>query len=97
MRRFEMDGKQYIYLDTTEQADELVSDQAIEETLGWFEEQRGVPGNDFLDRLIKAYGEPSYDFEKHRYGLGFDLDSYDNDAARSILRRARRIKKEQEG
>lgn len=95
MRRFKHDDKEYVYLDTEEQANELITDVMIEETLGWFEDEKGVPGEEFIDRLCDNEGPPHYDTEKHRYGLGFDMDSYDNDAARSILRRARRIKKEQ--
>lgn len=91
MRRFEHDGEQYVYLDTKEQADELVSDELIEEVLGWFHDRKGVPANAFIDKLCDTYGRPYGDKK-----LGFDIDNYDNAASRSILSRARRIKKEQE-
>jgi hypothetical protein len=82
-----MTDRIYTVLQTAEQADEYVTDQYIEETLGWFEDKRGVPTEDFIDRLCDeqgAYADQPY-----------DLDNYDNDAARRILSRARRIKREQ--
>ena len=93
MRRFVHDGKLYIYLDTKEQAEEFVPDKTVEEVLGWFEDERGVPTEEFLDQLVKDYGTPPFN-DNHK--LGFDLDSYDNEATRNILSRARKIKKEQE-
>jgi hypothetical protein len=55
---------------------------AIAETLEWFD---GEPlrAEAFIDRLCDTYG-----------GDDFDLESYDNDAARLIMRMARSMRRE---
>lgn len=55
----------------------------IESAVEWFNDERSMPTEDFIDRLCKTYG-----------GSEYDLESYDNDAARKIMRIARRIRRE---
>jgi hypothetical protein len=86
-RTFEYDERTYVYLDTAEQANTLVSDEDIVSALGWFEEKKGVPAQDFIDKLAKHGGYAD---------TPWDIDSYDNEAARRLLARARRIKREQQ-
>jgi hypothetical protein len=66
---------------TAEEANALVSDDLIDAALGWFEDERGIPSEEFIDRLCDSAD-------------GWDLDNYDNAAARRILERARKIKKD---
>ena len=68
-------------LTTSEQADEYVSDDLLSEVLDWFEDERGVPAREFIDRLCETYAD------------GWDLDSYYNPAANRILTRARILKR----
>jgi hypothetical protein len=87
-RTFEFEGTTYLYLETAEQADELVSDDDIQDTLeSWFGERRTVPEEDFIDRLVKDHGGA-------RSSMPFEIESYDSPASRRLLSRARKIKKE---
>ena len=52
------------------------------ETVEWFEDQPTMPTEDFLDRLFK-------------HPTRWDLEDYDNDAARAIMQHARRVRREQ--
>lgn len=67
---------------TAEEADALVSDELLGEVLDWFQDERGVPAERFIDRLCDTYAD------------GWELDNYGNAAARRILSRARKIKRE---
>lgn len=60
----------------------------VEETVDWFDDERTMPTEEFIDRLCKTYGGDG------RGEADFDLDQYDNPAARKIMRIARRIRKE---
>jgi hypothetical protein len=64
-----------------EDADEFVTDLMLDETLDWFEDDRGVPTEEFIDRLCTTYAD------------AWDIDNYDSPAARRILSRARKIKR----
>jgi hypothetical protein len=87
-KTFEFDGVTYLVLETAEQADELVSDDDIQDTLeGWFGERRTVPEEDFIDRLVKDHGSAYA-------ATPFEIENYDSPAARRLLSRARKIKKE---
>jgi hypothetical protein len=71
------------------QTEEDVTDEilgCLDGALDWFEDERGVPTEDFIDRLCKTYLN----------SLWYDLDSYDNEAARKIMREARKLKRERE-
>lgn len=54
--------------------------RAIEETLGWFDDEPRLNGEEFIDRLCKTYAD------------GWDIESYDNPAVREILKRARKLR-----
>jgi hypothetical protein len=58
-------------------------EKCIEECLDWFDNEARLSTEDFIDRLCNTYG-----------GEDFDLDSYDNEAARKIMRIARQLRKE---
>lgn len=58
-------------------------ERCIESAVEWFDDESTMPAEDFIDRLCNSYG-----------GDDFDLESYDNEAARKILRIARRIRRE---
>jgi hypothetical protein len=55
---------------------------AVEECVDWFDEERSMPVEAFIDRLCDAYG------------AGWDIESYDNAAVRKIMRKARQIRRE---
>lgn len=55
----------------------------IASAVEWFDGSRTMGTEEFIDRLCKTYG-----------GTDYDLESYDNDAARKIMRIARRIRRE---
>jgi len=82
---FEIDGVTYVTLRTKEQADELVSDDDIEGALGWFTDKRGVPAEEFMDRLCPGYLPD---------GRRYEVDNFEDPAAKRILSRARKIKRE---
>lgn len=64
-------------------------EKAVEDTLDWFTDRRGVPSQEFIDRFVRDHGGSGYD------PSDWDLDSYDSPVARAILREARRQKREQ--
>ena len=84
----EFDGVTYILMETREQADELVSDDNITDTLeGWFGDRRTVPEEDFIDRIVRDHGS--------EYATTpFEIERYDNPASKRLLSRARKIKRE---
>lgn len=57
---------------------------SVEDCVDWFEEQRGLPTDEFIDRLCTTYAD------------GWDIESYDNEAVRKIMRHARKIKRERD-
>lgn len=90
---FEHDGRLYVVLESAEQADEFVDDDLLEECLAWFEDERGIPAEPFIDKLSDVYGVAPYD----RSAPGFEIQDYDSQAARRLLSRARRLKREAQG
>lgn len=78
-------------LQTAEEVDELISDSLLNDTLDWFPEGEKMPTDEFLDRLFPRYGS-ILDPE----GREIDLDQMDNAAARRIMARARRLRKERD-
>lgn len=58
----------------------------VAEAVEWFDDEEKMPTEDFIDRLCKDYG-----------GTDWDLDQYDNPAARKIMRIARRIRRDHRG
>lgn len=54
---------------------------------GWFLDEP-MPAEDFLDKLCDHFGGSGRD------DRSYDLDHYDNEAARAIMRIARRIRRE---
>jgi hypothetical protein len=71
-------------LKTKDQADAFVSEELISEALDWFDGEPRMATEEFIDRLCNAYA------------TGWDLESYDNEAARSIMKRARKMRKERQ-
>lgn len=55
----------------------------IEDCVEWYDGSPTMPLQDFIDRLCNTYG-----------GEDYDLENYDNPAARRIMSIARRIRKE---
>lgn len=88
-RTFDIDGRTYRLLEEAGDVDEEIL-AAIENCLDWFPEGEPMPTEEFIDRLCKTYGSPSFDKP------GFDLDQYDNPAARKIMREARRMRRERD-
>ena len=87
-KTIEVDGVTYVLLEEAEEADSLVTDDDIQDTLeGWFGDRRTVPEEDFIDRLVKDHGG-SY------ARTPFEIENYDSPASRRLLSRARKIKKE---
>lgn len=56
-------------------------EQAVEETVDWFDGEP-MPTEAFIDRLCDTYAD------------GWDIESYDNGAARKIMGLARKIRRE---
>lgn len=67
-------------LETAADVDEQVV-EAINETLDWFDGERGLNTEEFIDRLC---GD----------GSAFDIENYDNPATRKIMRLAREARRE---
>lgn len=57
--------------------------KCVENCVDWFDDEPTMGTQEFIDRLCKTYG-----------GDDFDMGNYDNEAARYIMREARRIRKE---
>jgi hypothetical protein len=55
----------------------------IANAVEWFDDSPTMGTQEFIDRLCKTYG-----------GEDYDLDSYDNPAARKIMRVARQVRAE---
>lgn len=67
------------------EADDVTPDilAHVEDCLGFFEGERGLNTEEFIDRLCNTYG-----------GDDFDIENYDNPAVRKIMRHARETRKE---
>jgi len=81
--------RQFRMLQTAEEVDELITDEMLNSALDWFDDEPKMPTDEFLDRLFPRYGE-KLDPE----GREIDLDQLDNAAARRIMSRARKLRKE---
>ena len=86
-----MEAKRYRMLQTAEDVNETITDEHLNEVIDWFEGERNMPTEDFLNRLFPRYGS-IVDSE----GREIDLDQLDNEAARRIMSRARKLRKERE-
>ena len=84
--------KRYYLLQTREEAD-LIPDEEIEGAIGWFPEGGPMPRDEFFDRLFSRYGGPRCPVEGYDE---FDLDQLDNDAARRLISRARKMRRERD-
>jgi hypothetical protein len=84
-KTFEYDGSTYVVLKTKEEADEHVTDEDISDALDWFADKRGVPTEDFMDRLCgnRYDGRP-----------GIEVEDFGDPAAKRLLSRARKLKRE---
>lgn len=85
-----VNGREYRMLET---ADDITPDieRAIGDAVEWFDDSPTMGAEEFLDCLCQTYGESDGAMTG---APGFDLDSYDNAAARRIMRIARAIRKE---
>jgi hypothetical protein len=81
----------YRLLQTAEEVDELISDEELNAAVDWFDDSPTMPVDEFLDRLFPRYGS-LVDGD----GNELDLDQLDNPAARRILSRARKLRKERD-
>jgi hypothetical protein len=81
----------YRLLQTKEEVDELISDDLLNNTVDWFDGQPTMPTDEFLDRLFPRHGH-LYDGD----GRELDIDQLDNEAARRIMSRARKLRKERD-
>ena len=81
----------YRRLETAEEVDEFITDEHLNSAIDWFDDQRSMPTDDFLDRLFPRYGSLT-----DGDGRELDLDQLDNPAARRIMSRARKLRKERE-
>ncbi len=86
-----MSETRYRMLQTGEEVDEIITDADLESALDWFDDEPRMGTADFLDRLFPRYGTL-----KDSQGAEVDLDQLDNPAARRIMSRARRLRKERE-
>ena len=73
----------YRILQTAADARDVVADDMIEETLGWFDGER-LSTEAFIDRLCHDYGG----------GGGWDIENYACPAVAEIMRRARKMRAE---
>lgn len=80
---------EYLTLTTAEQVDRFITDADLNSALDWFDDEPRMPTDDFLDRLFPRYGSMTDD-----QGRELDLDSLDNEAARRIMQRARKLRRE---
>lgn len=86
-----MTDKKYYLLQTAEDVDTHITDEEIDEALAWFNDEPKMPAEEFMDRLFSKYGGPKFKGEEYDE---VDLDQMDNDAARRLMSRARRMRKE---
>jgi len=79
-RTYERNGLTITILET---ADDVTPDvlARAEETVDWFDNEPTMPTEDFLDRMFRRDRE-------------YDLEEYDNPAARTIMRHARKIRRD---
>lgn len=84
-------NRTYRLLQTTEEVDALITDAELNSALDWFDDEPRMPTEDYLDRLFPKYGGP-----RDNDGAELDLDHLDNEAARRIMKRARRLRRERE-
>ena len=87
-----MDEKRYYMLQTAEEAD-MISDAEIESAVDWFDGETSMPRDEFFDRLFSRYSGPTCRIEGYDE---FDLDQLDNAAARRLIARARKNRKERD-
>ena len=81
----------YRILQTAAEVDEFISDEHLDSALDWFDGEPKMPTDDFLDRLF-----PRYSGLCDNDGRLLDLDQLDNEAAKRIMLRARKLRKERE-
>lgn len=85
-----MTEQQYRMIETADEADRYFTDETLSSCLDWFEDERGVPTEEYIDRLFNTYAGTDEN------GAEIDVERYDNAAASRILSRARRLKRERD-
>jgi len=88
-----MTEKTYYMLQTADEVDAWISDDQLEGELDWFPDGEPMPTDEYLDRLFTRYGGPECPLDGYDE---CDLDSLDNEAARRIMARARKLRKERD-
>jgi hypothetical protein len=86
-----MSETEYRQLKTADEVDRYISDDDLNSAIDWFDDRRGMPTDEFLDRLFPRYGSL-----KDEAGAELDLTDMDNPAARRIMSRARALRKERD-
>lgn len=81
----------YRLLQTAEEVDQFLTDDDLNSALDWFDDEPKMGTEEFLDRLFPRYGGPSDSDDNE-----LDLDQLDNAAARRIMARARKLRKERD-
>ncbi len=82
---------EYRNLVTADEVDRYIPDSELEYALDWFPDGEPMPTDEYLDRLF-----PRHSRLADERGRTLDLDSLDNPAARRIMSRARRLRKERQ-
>ena len=88
-----LEEKRYFLLQTAEDVDTHVGDDDINSALDWFDGEPKMGTEDFLDRLFGRYGGPTFKGEGYDE---VDLDQLDNQAAKRLMARARKLRKERD-
>lgn len=57
--------------------------EMAEETVDWFDDEPTMPTEEFIDRMF-------------RHTTSVDIEDYDNEAARKIMRHARKIRRDRQ-
>jgi len=81
----------YRNLQTADEVDRYLTDDDLNSALDWFDGEPKMPTDEYLDRLF-----PRYSNIRDEEGNILDLDQLDNEAARRIMARARKLRKERE-
>ena len=80
--------KKFRLLQTAAEVDEYITDADLDSTVDWFDNEPSMPTDEFFDRLLGTLTDNEGSF--------LDLDQLDNEAAKRIMSRARKLRRERE-
>ena len=83
---------EYRNLRTADEVDRYITDADLDSAVDWFDGEPKMPTDEYLDRLFPRYGRGITD----EAGRELDMDSLDNEAARRIMSRARKLRRERD-